>query len=51
MSYTPLLKTAKSAWANQLTRLPCLVVYVMYTTTSQLSLASTSHNVQLGRGF
>ncbi len=45
-------------WANQLTRLPCLVIYVkfqfVYTTTSkigsQLLLASTSSYVLLGRG-
>ncbi len=27
MSCTPLTKAAKQAWPNQLTRLPCLVVY------------------------
>ncbi len=36
MGCTPLPKAAKPAWAKQLTRLPCLVVYVkfqfMYTT-------------------
>ncbi len=58
MSCTSLPKAAKLVWANQLTRLPCLVVYVKfpfaYITTSktgsQLLLASTSSNVPLGRG-
>ncbi len=52
---TPLPKAAKPAWAKQLTRLLCLVVYVksllVYTTKSkmgrQLLLASTSSHVQL----
>ncbi len=56
---TPLPKAVKRVWANQLARLPCLVVYVKFqfvkTTTGkigcQLSMASTSSNVQLGRGF
>ncbi len=55
MGCTPLPKAAKSVWAKQLTRLPCLVVYVkfqfVYTTKSvmdsQLLLASTSSHVQL----
>ncbi len=55
MSCTPLPKAAKPVWAKQLTRLPCLVVYVKfqfaYTTKSkigsQLLLASTSSHVQL----
>ncbi len=58
MSCTPLPKAAKPAWANQMTRLPCSVVFVkfqfVYTTTSkidsQLLLAPTSSNVLLGRG-
>ncbi len=55
MSCTPLLKAAKPVWAKQLTRLPCLVVYVkfqfVYTTRSkmgsQLLLGPTSSQVQL----
>ncbi len=50
-------KPAKAVWANQLTRLSCLVVYakvqLVFTTSeigSQLLLASTSSNVLLGRG-
>ncbi len=39
MSCTPLPKAAKPVWAKQLTRLPCLVVYVkfqfVYTTKSK----------------
>ncbi len=58
MSCTPLPKAAKQVCANQLTRLPCLVVHVqykfVYTTTSeiggQLLLAFTSFNFVLGRG-
>ncbi len=58
MSCTPLLKAAKPVWANQLTRLPCLVVYVkfrfVYITASQIGsqllLASTSSNALLGQG-
>ncbi len=58
MSCTPLPKAAKPVWAKQLTRLPCLVVYVKFqfvSTTeskmdSQLLLASTSSNSRLGRG-
>ncbi len=58
MSCTPLQKTANPVWANQLTRLSCLVVNVkfqfVYTTTSeigsQLLLAPTSSTVLLGRG-
>ncbi len=56
MSCIPLPKAAKPVWANQLTRLPCLVVHVtfVYSTTSeigsQIVLASTSSNVLLGRG-
>ncbi len=38
---TPLLKAAKSIWANQLTRMPCFVVYdklhFSYTTISNLA--------------
>ncbi len=30
MSCTPLPKAAKPVWAKQLTRLPCLVVYVKF---------------------
>ncbi len=53
MSCTPLPKAVKLVWAKQLTRLPCLVVYVkfqfVYTTKSkmviQLLLASTSSHV------
>ncbi len=30
MSYTPLPKAAKPVWAKQLSRLPCLVVYVKF---------------------
>ncbi len=55
MSCTPLPKAAKPVWGKQLTRLPCLVVYVksqfVYTSKSkmgsQLLLASTSSRVQL----
>ncbi len=58
MRCTPLPKAAKPVWATQLTRLPCLVVYVkfqfVYTTQSkmgsQLLLDSTSSQVQLGQG-
>ncbi len=58
MSCTPLPKAAKPVRATQLTRLPCLVVYVkfqfVYTTKSKIDslllLASTSSNVLLGRG-
>ncbi len=49
MTCIPLPKAAKPVWVKQLTRPPCLVV----TTSkigSQLLLASTSSNVQLGRG-
>ncbi len=57
MSSPPLPKAAKAVWAKQLTRLPCLVVYVkfqfVYTTTSeigiQLLLASTSSNILVVR--
>ncbi len=41
MSCTPLQKAAKPVWPKQLTRLPCLVVYVnfqfVYTNHSNLS--------------
>ncbi len=30
MSCTPLPKAAKAVWAKELTRLPCLVVYVKF---------------------
>ncbi len=58
MSCTFLPKAPKPAWTNQLTRLPCPVIYVkfqfMYATTSKigslLSLAFTSSNVFPGRG-
>ncbi len=58
MSCTALPKATEPVWANQLTRLPCLVVYVkfqfVYTTASkigsQLLLVSTSSNVLSGRG-
>ncbi len=58
MNCTYLPKEAKPVWANQLTRLPCFVVYIkcqsVYTTTchigSQILLASTSFNVLLGLG-
>ncbi len=57
MTRTPLSKAANAVWANQLTRLSRLVVYVkfpfVYTTTgkigSQRLLASTSSNVLRGR--
>ncbi len=56
MSCNP--NTAKPVWAKQLTRLPCLVVYVkfqfVYTTKSKMGsqflLAFTSSDVQLRRG-
>ncbi len=36
MSCTPLPKAAKPVWAKQLTRLPCLVVYVKFQVGLQL---------------
>ncbi len=58
MRCTPLPKATKPVWANQLTRLPCLVVYVkvQFVSTitskigSQLLPSSTNSNAQLGRG-
>ncbi len=55
MCCTPLPKAAKPVWAKQLTRLPCLVVYIkfqfVYSTESemgsQLLLSPTSSHVQL----
>ncbi len=35
MSCTPLPKAAKPVWAKQLTRLPCLVVYVKFQFVSK----------------
>ncbi len=59
MSCTPLLKAAKPVWAKQLTRLPCLVVYVTFQFVSATKtkmgspplLATTSSQVQISRGF
>ncbi len=52
MGCTPLPKAAKSVWAKQLTRLPCLFQFV-YTTKSKIDnqflLASTSSHAQLRR--
>ncbi len=58
MSCTHLPRATKLVWAYQVTRLPCLMIYVkfqfVYTTTnkidSQVLLASTSSNALLGRG-
>ncbi len=55
-SCTPLPKAAKPVWANQPTRLPCLVVYVKFQfghifsseIGSQLLLNSTSSDALLG---
>ncbi len=39
MSCTPLPKAAKPVWANQLTRLPCLVVNVTFQFVYTLTFA------------
>ncbi len=58
MSSIPLPEAAKLVWANQLTRLPWLVLYIKFQfafiatskSGSQLLLASTNSKVLLGRG-
>ncbi len=50
MTCTPLPKAAKLVWANQLARLPCLVVNVMFKFGSEIQFLITGKQGPLGGG-
>ncbi len=48
ISYTPLPKAAKPAWAKQLTRQPCLAIYIIYQTSNIIQLGLGVYSFDLG---